>query len=63
MFDGCLRRSFIAEKNGYTYYWGGPQSAETVLVDNNKELQNYWCDVYDSAACLEKSVLATFKLK
>lgn len=63
MFDGGLRRSFIAEKNGYTYYWGEPQSAETVLVDNNKELQNYWCDVYDSAACLEKSVLATFKLK
>ena len=62
-YDAIGRCQIIAKKNGYAYYFGGPQSSESYYVDGDTELSNFWLDIFRKAADLEKSVLTTFKLK
>ena len=63
MANSGIRCNIISEKNGYAYYFGGPQGSEAYYVDGNTKFSNIWLDIYRREADLEKSVLATFKLK
>lgn len=56
------RRKVLGTKNGYSYVFSGPLDSRAYESNDINE-RNKWNDIFIRAADLEKSVLATFKLK